>query len=166
MLLRKSLLAVARENLERKYLTSRDYYNVKIVNDIIYNENAHIVSVFKDYLIYDDVSEFLKRFYAEHEAVTRLPKIYDFYDKYSKVLSPQKIIYRSSQTTSSFRKTNTCSRTSSASRVQLTTSNELSWSNSSSGRAGPHQMPRTQYHKITVSSPLGSINPCSGLKFL
>ena len=92
MVLRKSLLAVARENLERKYLTSRDYYNVKIVNDIIYNENAHIVSVFKDYLIYDDVSEFLKRFYASHEAVTRLPKIYDFYDKYSKVLSPPKTI--------------------------------------------------------------------------
>ncbi len=52
-----------RENLNSKYLTSRDFYNVKIINDIIYNECTHIVSVFKDFLIYDDISEFLKRFY-------------------------------------------------------------------------------------------------------
>lgn len=71
--------------MERKYLTSRDYYNVKIVNDIIYNENTHVVSVFKDYLIYDDVSEFLKRFYMHGESTSRLPRIIDFYEKYSKV---------------------------------------------------------------------------------
>jgi hypothetical protein len=43
------------------------------------------VSVFKDYLIYDDVSEFLKRFYANSEAFGRLPKIFEFYERYSKV---------------------------------------------------------------------------------
>lgn len=59
----KSRTQLITENLERKYLTSREYYNVKLINDVIYNENTHIVSVFKDYLIYDDVSEFLKRFY-------------------------------------------------------------------------------------------------------
>ncbi len=52
-----------KHNLEKKYLTSRTYYNVKVVNDIIYNEASNIVSMFKDYLIFDDVSEFLKRFY-------------------------------------------------------------------------------------------------------
>lgn len=52
---------VIKKNLDKKYLTSRDYYNSKVITDIIYNENTHIVSVFKDYLIYDDVSEFLKR---------------------------------------------------------------------------------------------------------
>ncbi len=55
---------VINANLERKYLTSRTYYNVKVINDIIYNECSNIVSMFKDYLIYDDVSEFLKRFYT------------------------------------------------------------------------------------------------------
>ena len=40
-----------------------EYYNVKIINDIIYNENTNVVCIFKDYLIFDDVSEFLKRFY-------------------------------------------------------------------------------------------------------
>lgn len=74
-----------RKNLEKKYLTSREYYNSKIVTDVIYNENTHIVSVFKDYLIYDDVSEFLKRFYTFAEANQRLPKVFEFYEKYSKV---------------------------------------------------------------------------------
>jgi len=71
--------------LRAKYLTSKDYYNVKIINDIIYNEPTNVVSVFKDYLIYDDVSEFLKRPYTGEEAKARLPKIFDFYEKYSKV---------------------------------------------------------------------------------
>ena len=66
-------------------MTSRDFYNVKVVNDVIYNENTHVVSIFKDYLIYDDVSEFLKRSYKTSEARTRLPKIFEFNDKYSKV---------------------------------------------------------------------------------
>ena len=66
-------------------MTSKDFYNVKIVNDIIYNEATHIVAVFKDYLIYDDLSEFLKRFYDNGEAITRLPKICEFYERYSKV---------------------------------------------------------------------------------
>lgn len=73
------------ENLARKYLTSREYYNIKIINDIIYNENTNIVSVFKDYLIFDDVSEFLKRFYNRSEGKQRLPKMYQFYEQYSKV---------------------------------------------------------------------------------
>jgi len=40
-----------------------------IINDIIYNEQTHIVSAFKDYLIFDDISEFLKRFYTKSEAI-------------------------------------------------------------------------------------------------
>lgn len=33
----------------------------KIINDIVYNEKSHIVAKFKDFLIFDDCSEFLKR---------------------------------------------------------------------------------------------------------
>ena len=71
--------------LHSKYLTSKDFYNVKIINDIIYNEPTNIVAVFKDYLIYDDASEFLKRYYADDESSPRLPRILDYYDKFSKV---------------------------------------------------------------------------------
>lgn len=76
---------VVKNNLEQKYLTSKEYYNTKIVNDIIYNEQSNVVSVFKDYLIYDDVSEFLKRSYNTTEAKNRLPKVIAFYETYSKV---------------------------------------------------------------------------------
>lgn len=51
----------------------------------MYNEPRHIVSVFKDYLIYDDFSEYLKREYKMIESKERLIKIFSFYDKYSKV---------------------------------------------------------------------------------
>lgn len=43
------------------------------------------MSVFKDYLIFDDVSEFLKRVYQTAESKKRLPKVIEFYETYSKV---------------------------------------------------------------------------------
>lgn len=82
---REHLRNLVRESLDKKYLTSQDYYNSKIVSDIMYNENRHIVSVFKDYLIFDDFSEYLKRYYRDYEAYDRLPKVFEFYEKYSKV---------------------------------------------------------------------------------
>ena len=51
----------------------------------MYNEPRHIVSVFKEYLIFDDFSEYLKRFYTEKEAHERLPRVFEFYEHYSKV---------------------------------------------------------------------------------
>lgn len=80
---RRSLKNVITQNLNFKYLTSRDIYNVKIVNDIIYNETTHLVSVFKDFLIFDDISEYLKRFYPATKSRDRLPRIFDFYESYS-----------------------------------------------------------------------------------
>lgn len=76
---------IIQANLCGKYRTARKFYNVKVVNDIIYNDNTHIVSAFKDFLICDDIEEFLKRYYSSKETTTRLNKIFDFYDKYSKV---------------------------------------------------------------------------------
>ena len=61
-------------------------YNVKVINDIIYNENTNIVSIFKDFLIYDDSSEFLKRFYKKNESQSRFPKIFNFYQTQNKLL--------------------------------------------------------------------------------
>lgn len=51
----------------------------------MYNESRHIVSIFKDYLIFDDFSEYLKRSYKNFEAKDRLPRVFEFYEKYSKV---------------------------------------------------------------------------------
>ena len=51
----------------------------------MYNEPRHIVSIFKDFLIYDDFSEYLKRYYTKTECVDRLPRIFALYQSYSKV---------------------------------------------------------------------------------
>jgi hypothetical protein len=69
----------------RKCQASKASYNSKVINDIIFNEDTHIVCIFKDYLIFDDVNEFLKRYYTADESSNRLTKMFDFYTKYSKV---------------------------------------------------------------------------------
>lgn len=47
-------------NLE-EYNTNLNKYNIKIINDIIYDEKKHLVCMFKDYLLWDENSDFLKR---------------------------------------------------------------------------------------------------------
>ena len=69
--------------LSKRYSSNDEYHNVKVVNDLIYNENTHVVSIFKDYLILDDINEFLKRSYNVAETKVRLPKLCNFYEKYS-----------------------------------------------------------------------------------
>lgn len=71
--------------LTSKYKTSKQYYRSTVINYIIYNEKSHIVSLFKDYLIIDDCSEFLKRYYTKSESIKRLTKFFDYYDTYSKI---------------------------------------------------------------------------------
>ena len=72
--------------MSQKYQNMQvQYTNVKLVNDLIYNEQTHLVSIFKDYLINDDINEFLKRRYNVKEATSRLPKLCEFYEKYSQV---------------------------------------------------------------------------------
>jgi hypothetical protein len=51
----------------------------------MYNEPRHIVSIFKDYLIFDDFSEYLKRIYTKSEPKERLPRVFEFYTNYSKL---------------------------------------------------------------------------------
>lgn len=86
-----------------KYKLGSDAYNVKQINDIVYNEKANIVANFKDFLIYDDSSEFLKRFYKGRESEERLPRLYDYYENYSKIfpnyiiLPEAKFIYKNIQ---------------------------------------------------------------------
>ena len=67
----------------RKYNISIESYNKKIITDIIFDERKHIVSEFKNYLLWDEMSDFLKRFYYIHESKNRLPKINNYYEKYT-----------------------------------------------------------------------------------
>ena len=76
-----------------KHQSDRSSFVKKVINDIMCNEKSHIVAMFKDYLIFDDLSEFLKRFYKLSESHSRLLKVYDYYENYSKIF-PNYIILR------------------------------------------------------------------------
>ena len=65
----------ARYKLIKRYNKSLSYHDVKIINDILYNEKTHYVEEFKEYLIYEDYNEFLKRFYSSLETNVKLTKI-------------------------------------------------------------------------------------------
>ena len=67
----------------KKYNMTIETYNKKVITDIIYDERKHIVSVFKNYLLWDEMSDFLRRFYYKHESKNRLPKINHYYEKYT-----------------------------------------------------------------------------------
>lgn len=69
--------------MKEKYTTTTEFYNAKVVHDIMYNETVQIVSIFKDYLILDDLTEFLKRPYSIEESKQKLPKMIKFYESYS-----------------------------------------------------------------------------------
>ena len=72
------------DKLHLKYTKDiSERYNLYILNNIIYNDKTLITSRFKEFLLYDESSEFLKRFYNSKEIKSKLTKLYDFYDKYS-----------------------------------------------------------------------------------
>ena len=81
-------LKKAKSKLYKKHCKNiSDKYNLFTINNILSNSKCHIVSKFKDYLLYDDISEFLKRFYKGYESGTRLKKI-SHYFKETSVLYP------------------------------------------------------------------------------
>ena len=94
---------LARSHLKSDYQTDDNTINIKIINDVIYNEKSHIVAQFKDFLITDNQTEFLKRFYCVDETFQRLPKIFEFYESYSKIfpnyviLSESRYMYKNIQ---------------------------------------------------------------------
>ena len=67
----------------KKYSTSKKTYNKFIINSIIFDHRIHKVAVFKNNLLWDESSEFLKRFYKIKESIERIPKISEYYEKYT-----------------------------------------------------------------------------------
>ena len=86
--------------LKDKYSLDNIYYSTTLINNIIYNQKTHLVAEFKDYLIIDDFSEFLKRYYSIKESLSRLPKYYEYYENFNKIfpnytaLRESKYIYK------------------------------------------------------------------------
>ena len=77
-----NLYSITYKNL-KKYSTSNKKYRIYIINSIIFDQRIHKVAVFKNNLLWDESSEFLKRFYKNKESVERIPKISEYYEKYT-----------------------------------------------------------------------------------
>ena len=100
---KKKLERRVNRQFNRTYTNDENFYNIKIINEIISNENTHIVSEFKDYLISGDYSEFLQKLYTLQESRECLPKIFEYYDCCSvifpnyAILPENKYIYKNIQ---------------------------------------------------------------------
>ena len=69
------------DKLYNKYYLE-NIYDLYSINNILYNNKSLIVAKFKDFLLYEDSSEFLKRFYRLEEIGPRLKKLYNYFHKY------------------------------------------------------------------------------------
>ena len=86
----------SRKILSSKYSKFEYSYSLFCTNNLIFNEKCRIVARFKDYLVLDDSTEFLRRFYFKKELRTRLKKIFNFYESYCKIF-PNYMILPESQ---------------------------------------------------------------------
>ena len=66
-----------------KYNSYPYYFYIKITNQILFNLPNRLVSVFKDYLIWDGNYDYLKVFYNLKKSVELLPKIGNYYQTYT-----------------------------------------------------------------------------------
>ena len=67
----------------KKYNITPKKFNTFIINDIVFDHRTHIVAIFKNYLLWNETSEFLKRYYPKRDIFGRLPKITEYYEHYT-----------------------------------------------------------------------------------
>ena len=79
-----------------KYYHDKNFYNAKVIGDIINNESTHLVAEFKDYLIYGDDSEFLQKNYNIKECKKYLPRIFNYYESCS-IIFPNYVVLHESK---------------------------------------------------------------------
>ena len=71
--------------LFKKYNLENEIYNKLIISRLLFNQKYHYVSLFKDFLIYDDPGEFFKRFYTFDESLSKIKTYSEFYERNSKI---------------------------------------------------------------------------------
>ena len=80
--MKKYKINVMKWNLE-KYNTTPSFYEKFQILLLMENANTHLVSVFKDYLLFDDMTEFFKEYYISKDIYPRLKTIFDYYESSS-----------------------------------------------------------------------------------
>ena len=67
------------EKLISKYNSNPVIYNTIIVNRIMRNISSHVVAIFKEYLIYGDIFDFLTKYYNKRKSLYLLKEIIKYY---------------------------------------------------------------------------------------
>lgn len=88
-----SIEKLIHKNFFNAYSNDKNFYNIKVINDIISNEGTHVVAEFKDYLIKGDDSEFLQRYYTILKSYKYLPK-FSIITKVVQLFSQIMLFYR------------------------------------------------------------------------
>ena len=73
----------ANKKIYQHYKKIGTTYNYLILDNLLSNGKCHIVALFKEYLIVDDNSEFLRRFYNKKESLPRIKKVSNYYHETS-----------------------------------------------------------------------------------
>ena len=79
----KECLKTVKNKIYKKYYSSNleNKLNKLIINNILRNGKCHIVALFKDFLLYYDYGEFLKRYYKDYEIKAKLVKILNYFNE-------------------------------------------------------------------------------------
>ena len=77
--MQKYKINILKWNLEKYNTTPLFYHKLQILL-LMENANTHLVSVFKDYLLFDDMTEFFKEYFNSDEIYPRLKAIYEYYE--------------------------------------------------------------------------------------
>ena len=81
----KDIIKKIFKKFNKKYNIMAKRYNSIIIDNLIFKDKSHMVSIFKDFIINYDSNDFLKRFYNREESEIRLPKYFEYYNLYSKI---------------------------------------------------------------------------------
>ena len=66
-----------------KYNSTPFYFYKKITNQILFNFPHHLVSIFKDYLVWDENYDYIKNFYSLNKSNELIPKLGNYYETYT-----------------------------------------------------------------------------------
>ena len=97
-----SLIKETKQFLSKKFFDKyQQDYNKLMISNIMWNAKEHLVSVFKDFLIYDELSEFFVTFFPRDRAIKKLKELFSYYNESSFIfpnytpLPESKYIYKS-----------------------------------------------------------------------
>lgn len=89
------IISYLKKLLNKKYFVSKTLYEKIIIRNIIFDDKNKYVATFKEQLIFNDSSDFMKKYYKLNESKMKLKKYYEFYTKYSKLFPNYIPLYES-----------------------------------------------------------------------